>query len=65
VRYDHFSVALLDRNDVVRTLDLEVTGKNASTARNIRVWPTAKWDDVQYEMGAAHIRPVDPGLCKH
>jgi hypothetical protein len=64
VRYDHFDVAMLDRNGYVRTLNVEVTGKADGRFTQMRVWPAARWDNLQYALGAARVTPVDPSRCR-
>lgn len=64
IRYDHFSVIMLDRNGIVRTLDLTATGRFTSTFAKMRVWPGLKWDETLYAVGSGGISPSDPTYCK-
>jgi len=64
VRYDHFDIAMLDRNGVVRTVSMQVTGKTDATFTDMRVWPQARWDNLEYLLGKEGIGPVSPSACK-
>lgn len=63
IRYDHFLAFALDGNGVVRSFKVAVTGKETGSFTDMRVWKGTSWDNLEYALGAAGVRPVDSSTC--
>lgn len=63
IRYDHFLTFALDGNGVVRSFKVNVTGKTSGNFSDMRVWKGTSWDNLEYALGQAGVRPVDSSTC--